>query len=156
VVVGVDGSPSSQLVLDFAFAYAARRQLPLVAVHSWRELSAHSAHLVLTEAANRQDLADSEERVLAEALAGWSERYPEVPVRHIIRWDRPVNALLSFSPRAELLVVGSRGHGGFVGMLLGSTSESLVRYASGPVAVVHPGLGVDELESERGSAQVGN
>lgn len=78
---------------------------PLVAAHSWRELSAHSAHLVLTEAANREDLVDSEERVLAEAPAGWSER-------------------------------------------------SLVRYASGPVAVVHPGLGVDELEARYQSPEV--
>jgi nucleotide-binding universal stress UspA family protein len=156
VVVGVDGSPRSRLALDFAFAFAARRQLPLIAVHSWRESSPHSARQVLTEAANQRDLADEAERTLAEALAGWSERYPDVPVARELRRDRPVNALLSFSPQAELLVVGSRGHGGFAGMLLGSTSEALVRYASGPVAVVHPGIGLDEIESERGSARVGN
>jgi nucleotide-binding universal stress UspA family protein len=89
VVVGVDGSPTSQLALDFAFAFAAHRQLPLIAVHSWRQLSPHSTYQVLTEAANQQDLACEEERVLAEALAGWSERYPDVPVSRDVRRDRP-------------------------------------------------------------------
>lgn len=143
VVVGVDGSPSSQLALDFGFACAARRALPLVALHCWHRISRHAVHQVLTEAADQRELADEEERVLADALAGWSERYPEVTLRRVVRRERAVEALLSFSLQAELLVVASRGRGGVVGMVLGSTSQSLVRYASGPVAVVHPGIGAE-------------
>lgn len=140
VVVGVDGSPASQFALGFAFAFADRRRLPLVAVHSWREISRYAVAQVVGEAANQQELAGTEERLLAEALAGWAERYPDVPVRQVVRRDRAVETLLGYSPTAELVVVGSRGRGGFSGMLLGSTSQALVRYASGPVAVAHPGI----------------
>lgn len=143
VVVGVDGSPSSQLALDFGFAFAARRALPLVALHCWHRISRHAVHQVLTEAADQRELAGEEERVLTDALAGWPQRYPEVAVRRVVRRERAVEALLGFSPQAELLVVASRGRGGFTGMVLGSTSQSLVRYASGPVAVVHPGIGAE-------------
>lgn len=156
VVVGVDGSAHSQLALDFAFAFAVRRNRPLVAVHCWRNLSPHAVQQVLTEAANQQDLAENEERVLAEALTGWSERYPDVPISRVVRKDRAVPVLLSYSLQAEMLVVASRGRGGFAGMVLGSTSQSLVRYASGPVTVVHPPGGVGEPEAEPSSLQASN
>lgn len=154
VVVGVDGSANSQPALEFGFTFASRRGLPLVAVHSWRDLSPHAAHQVLTHAADRGDLEAEEERVLAESLAGWSERYPDVPVSRVVRRDRAVDVLLSFSPIAELLVVASRGRGGFAGMLLGSTAQSVVRYGSGPIAVVHPGTGLGKERAKHGSAQV--
>lgn len=93
VVVGVDGSPSSQLALGFAFAFADRRHLPLVAVHAWRELTPHAVLQILSQAADQQDLADAEERLLAEALASWSPRYPDVPVSSVVLRDRAVDAL---------------------------------------------------------------
>lgn len=140
VVVGVDGSPTNQLAVGFAFAFADRRNLPLVAVHSWREFSWRAVHKTISEASDQSELADDAERVLAEALAGWSEHYPNVRISRVVRRDRAIDALLSYSPLAELVVVGSRGRGGFSGMLLGSTSQTMVRYGSGPVAVVHPGV----------------
>lgn len=156
VVVGVDGSPDSEHALGFAFAFASRRTRPVVAVHCWRNLSPHAVHQVLTEAANQQDLAHDEEQVLDKALSGWCERYPDVPVSRVVRRERAVSALLDFSPQAELLVVASRGRGGFTGMVLSSTSQAIVRYASGPVAVVHPQPGVGERAAESGSLQASN
>ena len=121
VVVGIDGSPPNQLAVGVAVAFADRRDLPLVAVHSC-------------------ELADNAERVLAEAFAGWSEHYPNVYISRVLRTDPAIDALLSYSPQAELVVVGSRRRGGFTGILHGSTSQSMVRYGSGPVAVVHPSV----------------
>ena len=76
--------------------------------------------------------------MLAEQTAGWQEKYPDVDVRRLVLKDRPVHALLSIAEEqgAQLIVVGSRGHGGFLGMGLGSVSQSLVHHASCPVAVV--------------------
>jgi nucleotide-binding universal stress UspA family protein len=154
VVVGVDGSATGRLALGFAFAFADRRHLPLTAVHSWRKRSLHSLARAATDAADERELAEEGQRLLAEALAGWTEHHPDVPVSRVVRRrDSPVEALLSYSPTAELVVVGSRGRGGFSGMLLGSTSQALVRYASGPVAVVRPGTTQADLSGRRRAVQ---
>jgi len=87
-------------------------------------------------------LEDEEEHaVLAEQLAGWRDKYPDVPVRQIILRGRPADALLHYAARSEairpqLVVVGSRGRGGLSGLLLGSTSQSLICHAHWPVIVV--------------------
>ncbi|BCK56077.1 hypothetical protein NWFMUON74_38490 [Nocardia wallacei] len=79
------------------------------------------------------------ERVsLAERLAGWQEKYPQVPVRRQVAPAEPKADLLRWSNSAQLLVVGSRGRGGVRGLLLGSTSNFLVQHAHCPVMVVHP------------------
>ncbi len=78
-------------------------------------------------------------RMLAETLAGWAEKYPDVDVHAVARHDmHPVLALVEESRDAGILVVGSRGRGGFAGLLLGSVSQSLVDNAQCPVAVVRP------------------
>jgi nucleotide-binding universal stress UspA family protein len=83
---------------------------------------------------------EAEEReVLAERLAGWCEKYPDVPVRRLVVRDRPARALVGESGRAQLVVVGSRGRGGLRGMVLGSVSQALLHHAHCPVAVVRPG-----------------
>lgn len=135
VVVGVDGSPLSEAALAFAFEAAALRAVPLVAVHAWWDI------LVDPGAAPFLDLASAdarEQEVLAERLAGWGEKYPDVPVRRVVVPDRPARALVSRSHDAGLVVVGSRGRGGFTGLLLGSVSHALLHHAACPVAVVRP------------------
>jgi nucleotide-binding universal stress UspA family protein len=82
---------------------------------------------------------DTETGRLAERLAGWQEKYPDVTVRRIVTRDRPVRCLLEHSADAQLLVVGSRGHGQFSGMLLGSTSRALIYHAPCPLLVARPG-----------------
>jgi hypothetical protein len=110
VVAGVDGSESGVQAVRWAAAEASRR------------------HLLLR----------LEREVLAERLAGWSEKYPEVSVRRLVVRDRPARALVEESGRAQLVVVGARGRGGFRGMLLGSVSQALLHHSHCPVAVVRP------------------
>lgn len=86
------------------------------------------------------ELEDQEEHaVLAEQLAGWREKYPDVPVEPVVRRGRAAEALLRHDPATpapQLVVVGSRGRGGFTGLLLGSTSHDLVGHSQWPVVVV--------------------
>ena len=85
------------------------------------------------------DAIDADEhRLLAERLAGWGEKYPDVPVQRLVTRCRPAATLIEQSQHAQLVVVGSRGRGGLVGLLLGSVSHALLHHAGYPVAVVRP------------------
>ena len=137
VVAGLDGSRSAGEVLAHAFEAAASRQVPLHVVHTW-----HVAGM--DEQALRADVAweevrQREERLVAELLAGWTERYPDVAVQRFAGPGAPAAELLERATGAQLLVVGSRGHGGFSGTVLGSTSHTLIHHAGCPVMVVHTG-----------------
>lgn len=82
-------------------------------------------------------LEDDVRRELAEQLAGWEQRYPQVvAVRSSVPRGHPVVELTNAARDAQLLVVGHRGHGGFTGMLLGSVASGVLHHASCPVAVV--------------------
>jgi len=138
VVVGIDGTPACEAVIAFAFEAASTRRAPLVAVHTW------------VDALNDPDLAPlvdwaaqagEEEEVLAERLAGWGSKYPDVAVERVVAHSRATNALLDRARGAQLVVVGSRGHGELAGVLLGSVSNALVHAAPCPVAVVRPAGG---------------
>ena len=74
----------------------------------------------------------------AERMAGRQERYPDVKVDRVVVRDRPRHQLIDWSRQAQLVVVGSRGRGGFAGLLLGSTSRQLAEHAPCPVVVVPP------------------
>jgi len=128
VVVGVDGSPGAAAALEFAFDEAEAHGNRLVAVYAW---DAGDAEVGAREEADR---------ALAELLAGWPDKHPDVTVeRRAVRSRHPVETLLVEGRNAALLVVGRRGRGGFAGLLLGSVSDGLVRHAHRPVAVVHGG-----------------
>lgn len=129
VVVGLDGSPASELATEIAFDEASRRGVELVVVHTWNDLDYEFPDVEWT------DLRPREERVLAEQLAGWAERYPDVALRRVVTRDRPARQLLEQAESAQLVVVGSRGRGGFTGMLLGSVSSEVVHSARVPVIV---------------------
>lgn len=136
VVVGVDGSEASLPALGYAFAYAASTGCPLVAVHTWWWEPLEGVSLGEPWMGDWTEIADQEETLTSESLAGWSQKYPEVPVRsHVVRGD-PVVELLDQSRGGRLLVVGSRGRGGFIGLLLGSVSRRVLKGATVPVAVV--------------------
>ncbi|MGW4719075.1 universal stress protein [Nocardia sp. NPDC004260] len=136
VVVGVDGSPVGDAAIEAAFTEAAERDVELVAVHVWSDWDSgrFAGHAHRAEA----ELDNIERAVLAERVAGWQEKFPEVRVARKVEVSAPASHLLSWSNVAQLLVVGSRGRGGFAGMLLGSTANTLVQHASCPVMVVHP------------------
>jgi nucleotide-binding universal stress UspA family protein len=139
VVVGIDGSPTSEAAVAVAFDEASWRGAELVAVHSWLDHAA-DADLPGRDDADWAQLAQNaeEEEVLAERLAGWSEKYPDVVVRRVLVRGRPAERLLEQAVDAQLIVVGSRGRGGFSGMLLGSTSQALIHHATCPLLVVRP------------------
>ncbi|MEV4129937.1 universal stress protein [Nocardia sp. NPDC049707] len=138
VVVGVDGSPVGEAAIAAAFAEASERAAELVAVHAWSDLNvgafAGGAYLEIPIV----DLEIAEHALLAERLAGWQEKYPDVTVTRKVSVFGPRELLGKWSKLAQLIVVGSRGRGGFRGLLLGSTGNWLVQHADCPVMVVHP------------------
>ena len=138
VVVGVDGSPASEAAIGFAFEAASTRGVPLTAAMTWTDFIVDSPYSGMRLAIDWARVEEAEQRLLAERLAGWQEKFPDVHVDRLVLRDRPVRALLRLAETAQLLVVGSRGHGGFGGMLLGSTSQALVYHAPCPLAVVRP------------------
>ena len=133
VVVGIDGTPLSEAAIPFAFDAAAARHVPLIAVHTWLDEINDS---VLAELVDWQTAAVRAEELLAERLAGWGEKYPDVPVQRLVARGRAGHALLDQAARAQLVVVGCRGHGEIAGLLLDSVSNALVHGAGGPVAIV--------------------
>lgn len=136
VVVGVDGTPVGEAAIGFAFEQASARGSDLLAVHSWTDPAVLNALAGGTLMADYGMLEEQATAMLAERLAGWRERYPDVRVtRHVVR-EYPTRALLHFADGARLVVVGSRGRGGFAGLVLGSTSRHLLHHAPCPVAVV--------------------
>ncbi|WP_116205366.1 universal stress protein [Amycolatopsis circi] len=139
VAVGVDTGPNSEAAIAAAFEEASFRRVPLVAVHAWADVVCdameRTARPVPVWETRRQPV---EERLLAQRLDGWQEKYPDVRVHRKLVRDWPRQALLDESGRAQLMVVGSRGRGGFAGMQLGSTSQALIHHASCPVLVVRP------------------
>lgn len=131
VVLGIDGSPASEAATRLAFEEASLRGADLVAMHAWSDVTVFPAiemdwHLYQDEA----------KEILAERLAGWQEQYPDVRVERRLPCDRPVHWLVAESEHAQLVVVGSRGRGGFAGLLLGSVSSAVARKSDAPVVVV--------------------
>ncbi|MFF5213581.1 universal stress protein [Streptosporangium sp. NPDC000396] len=133
VVVGVDGSPAGADAVAFAFAEASARGAVLRAVHAWNRPIVGGGPFALADA---EKTAQEERRVLAEALAGWGERYPDVKVVERLEYGHPVDMLRDASTEADLLVVGSRGRGDLTGLMLGSVSHSLLHHAACPMVVV--------------------
>lgn len=139
VVVGVDGSELSERAVGWAFDAAARRGVGLVAVHAWQPPWATEVEWALADLDLVRALRQSAAVTLAESLAGWSQERPDVPVEQRVVRAHPVRALTDASGEAQLLVVGSRGRGGFAGSLLGSVSQAALHHADCPVVVVRGG-----------------
>jgi nucleotide-binding universal stress UspA family protein len=135
VVVGIDGSPTSEAALAFAFEAADLRGVPLLAVHTWTDYQIESTMVAVLEG---EAIDGDERRLLAERLAGWGEKFPGVRVERLVTRHRPAATLIEHSAHAQLVVVGSRGRGGFAGLMLGSVSHALLHHATCPVAIVRP------------------
>ena len=130
VLVGIDGSPASESATAIAFDEASLRGVELVALHAWSDTELWGFPGL--DSSTMQSLG---EEILAERLAGWQERYPDVKVRRIVVCDRPAHQLVKQSESAQVLVVGSHGRGGYEGMLLGSVSLAVVQCVRVPVIV---------------------
>ncbi|POM23548.1 Universal stress protein [Actinomadura rubteroloni] len=132
VVVGVDGSASSPEALAAAFAVADARGAPLVALLARPAAEAFGTFGPLVDADGIAGLAAEG---LARLLDPWRAEYPKVAVQSEVVTGAPRDVLLAAAKDAGLIVVGSRGTGGFRGLLLGSVSEALLHHAPCPVAV---------------------
>ena len=133
IVVGVDGSPSSELAVRFAFTRAQQTGRGLTAVHTWHS---SAGHVDLRLPGGRKRAEKEEQALLKERLEPWRERHPQVDVVEKTVRGNAAAALIGESAGAELVVVGSHGRGGFGGLLLGSVSHAVLHHAHCPVAVV--------------------
>jgi nucleotide-binding universal stress UspA family protein len=136
VIVGVDGSHDADRAVRFAFEQASFRGVGLTAVHTYLWPDSTGPGDMLPLVYDSEDLLDDERRALAESVSGWADKYPDVDVRRSTVRGGAATVLRHLSPGAELLVVGSRGRGGFGGLLLGSVSQAVIHHAACPVAVV--------------------
>jgi len=105
----------------------------LMVVHAWSD-----AEIFELPGLDWAAVKTEEERSLAERLAGWQERYPDVVVHRLVVCDRPARALVENSQSAQLVVLGSHGRGRFTGALLGSVSNAVVQAVRVPVVVARP------------------
>lgn len=137
VIVGIDGSHHAHAALAYAFDVADSLHVPLHVVHTWHVAGFSDEALRTVE--GWEDLRQHEHRMVAEVLAGWNEKYPDVAVERFTGPGSPAAELLHRAEDAQLVVVGSRGRGGFTGMLLGSTSNALIHHATCPVVVARDG-----------------
>ncbi|MGW6143426.1 universal stress protein [Streptomyces sp. NPDC055140] len=128
LVMGIDGSESSKAALGLALEEADLRGAELRAISVWQPpvLLRHD------EEAARQ----AQRRMLSEATAGWSQKYPDVVLRHEVLAGHPVEELAGAAEHALALVVGRRGRGGYTGMRLGSVVHGLLHRAHCPVITV--------------------
>lgn len=129
VVVGVDGSACSARAVDIAFDEAFRRGVPVRAVLTWSEFNRYIP---------RTEIQIEAEALLSESLAGYADKYPDLQVHRVVAEDRPAKRLLDEGERAQLLVVGSHGRGGFAGMTLGSVSQAVLHATDCPLIIARP------------------
>ncbi|WP_353950380.1 universal stress protein [Knoellia sp. S7-12] len=135
VVVGVDGSSSSNAALHTAFDYAATRESELVVVHAWEAKGIKDPTL---ETDSSWPAYESHlEQAVTREIASSSAEHPAVKVHHDVVRSSPVAALIQAADTADLVVVGARGTGGFAGLHLGSVSGRLLGRTDCPLVIVH-------------------
>ncbi|NEW55034.1 universal stress protein [Nocardia cyriacigeorgica] len=127
VVVGVDGSQASGRAIAIAFEEASARDTGVVALHAWSEFNRY---------VSRPGMQTEAEALLSENIAGYREKYPDVPVKRVVVEDRPVRSILHAAESAQLIVLGSHGRGGFAGMTLGSVSQAVLHTTECPLIIV--------------------
>ena len=136
IVVGFDGSPSSKKALTWAAAEAADHAADLVVINAWEHTLMPPAGSV---SVSEHYVPDPSQRTPEDLLSEIKEvlgEDPPVLVQPHVKQGHAAEVLIDESAGAELLVVGTRGHGGFRGLVLGSVSQHVAAYAKCPVTVV--------------------
>lgn len=137
VLLGVDISPHDEPAVGFAFEEAALRGVPLVAVHVWSGIPGNALSDINPFAYDLGQARATADRLLAETLAGWADKYPTLPVRRMALYDvNPARTLLQAGAGAGLAVVGANRYGTTTPHLLGPVARALLDNAPCPVGVV--------------------
>jgi len=134
ILVGADSSPDSLTVLDFAYRQASLRNLSLTVLHCYHEMpgAAYGSYAIPAQVID----VESERLGLAESMAGFAEKYPDVHVHTEIVEDAPQGAMVKLGEQMNLVVIGSHQAGRVTKMLFGMVSVSVVEHATCPVAVL--------------------
>jgi nucleotide-binding universal stress UspA family protein len=136
VVVGVDGSRSSRVALTWAATQAALIQGELVVVSAWEPSLLPPSGNPSVPKGGAVDPGQAATDDLLAVITQELGEDPSVPVQPVVKQGHAAEILIEQSANAELLVVGTRGHGGFAGLVLGSVSQHVAAYARCPVTVV--------------------
>ncbi len=140
IVVGVDSSDGAKAALRFALMEAKLRQATLRVVHTWRFGYIGVSGIEGFSPVVGADLGDLRRTAEVALDAVMHEVAPDadgVVIERRVSEGAPATVLVDESRQADLLVVGSRGHGGFAGLLLGSVSQQCAQHAACPVVIVH-------------------
>ncbi|HUD16825.1 MAG TPA: universal stress protein [Acidimicrobiales bacterium] len=139
IVVGIDGSDSSTAALRWACEEAARSGATVEALTSWHWPMSLGAAIPIPDG---YDPAADAGKVLEKSIAPLVAEFAAVTVRPVVAEGHAADVLVEASRRADLLVVGSRGHGELSGMLIGSVSQHCAAHAAAPVLIYrHPHAG---------------
>jgi nucleotide-binding universal stress UspA family protein len=142
IVVGVDGSPSSEHAVMWAAEEAHLQHRGLTLVLAQKRVSANEMAWLATAGIPPSqvhgEMDQDAERILDRTHDLAAERFPSTPVETVLGYGDPRGQLLDMAPTASMVVVGTRGHGPVAGLLLGSVSGALVRHSPTPVVVVRP------------------
>jgi nucleotide-binding universal stress UspA family protein len=150
VLVGVDTTPASLAVVEFGFVEASLRGAPLHAMYVWSEHADEEPPELRPERSGFAQAQDQAERMLAEAIAGWAEKYPDVVVRRTVRHSLdPAAALTAESRSAQLVVVGTSRRSRLSRLLMGSVRHALVHRAGCPVVVVPTDTNDEPINDKR-------
>jgi len=153
IVVGVDGSETSRAALRWAIEEAESHGSSVEAVHAWHQSvyigGAYGAYGLEASMIDPTIYRDAGERLLNAVVDAENESGLASPVRRLLVNEAPAHALLESAKGADLIVVGSRGRGGFAGLLLGSVSQQVVHHAPCPVVVIPPTAESEASEEER-------
>lgn len=137
VVVGIDGSAHSRLAFRHALEAAALRGRRVTTVTSWN-VEVENGVVVTEPGSPEWETVDKRYRDMAErTIAADRDAHPEIDVTVEVHHGRAADRLVEVAQGADLLLVGSRGRGGFRGMLLGSVSQRVLGRATCPVGVLH-------------------
>jgi nucleotide-binding universal stress UspA family protein len=138
VVVGVDQGEDSDHALAVAFEEAALRGARLVALHAYLPAVNTWGVELPPDEEDTQVRRTTESERLAAIVVPWREKFPTVQVEAVVVEGQAAASVIEASGAAQLVVVGTRGHGGFAGLLLGSVGLHLVHHAGCPVMIVRP------------------
>ncbi len=136
IVVGVDGSDASKEALRWALDEAELRTATLRAVHAWTYPPIFGEAYVLPEVLGPSSLQDQARQRLDDVVAEVAGTTPRAYIEPVVREGPAAQVLIDAAGDADLLVVGSRGHGGFAGLLLGSVSQQCAQHAPCAVTIV--------------------